>query len=73
MLHAVALLAFKTEEHSKTAFYILGSVFAAWAVVVSALGLSRADFPGTAVRARLVMGVSLVLAAGSMAAAVATS
>jgi hypothetical protein len=74
MLHAVSILAAEaTHEKSKTAFYIVGSVFAAWAVTLAFLGLSRPDFPGNTGRARLVMAVSLVLAAGSMAAAVATA
>jgi hypothetical protein len=71
MVHAL-LLAAETEK-SKTAFYIVGAVFAAWAIVLAALGLSRPDFPGNGRAARGVMGLSLALAVGSIAAAVATS
>jgi hypothetical protein len=74
MLHAVALLATENiSEKSKTAFYVLGGAFAAWAVLLAFLGLSRPDFPGTAGRARIVMAISLVLALGAMATAVVTA
>jgi hypothetical protein len=76
MLHALTILAAETKnitEHSKTAFYIVGSVFAAWAIVLAFLGLSRAEFPGNAVAARMVMGTSLVLAGAAMATAVITA
>jgi hypothetical protein len=37
------------EEPSKTAFYICGGLLAVWAVVLSAIGMSQATFPATAV------------------------
>ncbi|HEU4977775.1 MAG TPA: hypothetical protein VFT42_02670 [Solirubrobacteraceae bacterium] len=76
LVHAVSILAAEAHnitEHSKTAFYIVGVAFAAWAVVLAVLGLRRADFPGSEAGARAVMALSLVLAAGSMATAVITA
>jgi plastocyanin len=59
-------------ETSKTAFYVLAGVFAAWAIVLSALGLARDGFPGES-GGRGVMAVSALLALGAVAAAVATA
>lgn len=58
---------------SKTLFYVAGGLLAVWAVVVSAIGISRPDFPGSEGRARGVMGLSAILVAFTMAAAVITS
>ena len=60
-------------EPSKVAFYIAGSLFAAWAVVLAAAGLTRPSFPFGAGGQRLVMGISLVLAALAIGMAIATS
>jgi hypothetical protein len=60
-------------EHSKTSFYILGGGLVAWAVLLSVVGITRPDFPGTGVLARGVMLVSVLLAAGAMATAVITA
>ena len=49
-------------------FYVAGCLFAGWAVVLGALGLSRHDFPGSPGAERLVVVISLVL----MLAAVGT-
>ena len=38
MLHALVVLAAEKAEPDKTAFYILGGVWVAWAVVLSAIG-----------------------------------
>ncbi|HEV3228622.1 MAG TPA: cupredoxin domain-containing protein [Solirubrobacteraceae bacterium] len=72
-LKLAAALVLAEGEPSKTAFYIVGAVFAAWAVTVSVLGLRSAEFPGTPARARLVMGISIVLALSAVSVAVATS
>lgn len=61
------------EEASKTPFYVAGIALAGWAVIVSALGLSRPEFPANAAAARGVMAISAVLVAAAMVAAVATS
>jgi hypothetical protein len=71
MLHALAILA--AEEPSKTAFYIVGGVLAAWAVVLTAIGMSRATFPQTKGQAKGVMGLSALLVVATMATVIATS
>ena len=75
MLHATLTFAAEAagEEPSKTAFYLLGGLLALWAVIVSAIGISRHEaWPATAGAMRGVMGISAVLVVGTMAAAVAT-
>lgn len=57
---------------SKVPFYITGGLLVAWAVLLVAWGISHADFPGSAGRARLVMLASFVLVAVTMTAAVVT-
>lgn len=57
------------ETHSYTLFYVVGGVLAAFAVIVSVIGFSRADFPGGKGAANALMGLGAVLAAGAMAAA----
>lgn len=75
-MHAMLVLAAEAaeaaEESSKTAFYIAGSILAAWAVILSAIGLTRPDFPGSDGAARGVMALSTVLVIGVMAASVLT-
>ncbi|MFL5821667.1 MAG: plastocyanin/azurin family copper-binding protein [Solirubrobacteraceae bacterium] len=58
---------------SKAPFYLLGGLLAAWAVVLSAIGLSRPGFPESPGRARAVMGLSALLVAATMVTAVATA
>jgi hypothetical protein len=75
MLHALITFAAETveAEPSKTPFYVAGGLLACWAVVIAAIGMSRhRDFPGSAVAARGVMGISAVLVAAAMATAVVT-
>jgi uncharacterized membrane protein YecN with MAPEG domain len=73
MVHALLVLAAEEAEPSKTAFYICGGIFAAWAVVLGLVGLRSAEFPGGASGARAVMGVSVVLMVAAMATAVITA
>lgn len=42
-------------------FYIAGGALAVWALIVSALGVMREDFPGSAGATRLVGAISIVL------------
>lgn len=60
-------------EPSKVPFYVFGAILASWAVVLAAVGLSQADFPGSPGRARAVMGISALLVLGTVTSAVATS
>jgi hypothetical protein len=61
------------EETSKTAFYILGGAAAVWAIVLFALGMRTATFPGSAAAQRGVMAISVVLVISAMASAVLTA
>jgi hypothetical protein len=75
MLHAILVLAAEAgghEETSKTAFYVAGGLLAVWAVVLSAVGLTRPGFPGTIAVSRGVALLSGVLVAAAMATAVLT-
>ncbi len=53
-----------------TGFYILGGVLAAWALLVSALGVMREDFPATPGATRLVGAISIVLVVGAIGSAI---
>jgi hypothetical protein len=78
-VHALAsifLLAAETADHAekdKTPFYVAGALLAVWAVVVSAVGITRPDFPGSGGATRAVYAISLVLVAGAMSMAIATA
>ena len=72
MLHATLVLAAEAVEKSKVPFYILGGALAAWAVVLGVVGLSRPAFP-TGRAERGVIGFTLLLVVGAMAAAVITA
>jgi hypothetical protein len=61
------------EESSKTAFYICGGLLAAWAVVLSVIGMSSETFPGTVGAKRGVIAITLVFVAAAMATAVITA
>jgi hypothetical protein len=63
----------KEPKKSKTPFYVAGGTLALWAVVVSAIGITQPDFPGTQGRMRLVCGISFVLVVTAMAMAIVTA
>ena len=54
------------------AFHVCGALFAVGAVVVSFLGIKRENFPGSDKAARLLMAVSVILAALAIGSAVYT-
>ena len=60
-------------EKSKTAFYIVGGALAVWAVTISAVGITRPEFPDKPGPMRLVIVFSALLVIGAMTAAVATA
>jgi hypothetical protein len=67
------LITFAAEEASKTPYYIAGCALAAFAVIISAIGISRHEtFPSSPGAARGVMALALVLVVATMASAVLT-
>ena len=72
-LIASVLAAEEGAEPSKTAFYVFGGLLAVWAVVLSAIGMSSATFPATAVAKRGVIALTAVFVAAAMATAVITA
>ncbi|MEA2273545.1 MAG: hypothetical protein QOI98_2253 [Solirubrobacteraceae bacterium] len=70
---AAGLLAAAHGEPSKVPFYVAGGLFAVWAVVLSTIGLRRADFPTSGPVARAVMGLSLLLMLATTSMAVVTA
>ena len=61
-------------ESSKTLFYVCGGLLAAWAVVVSAIGIrAHETFPPSRGAARGVMAISVLLILAAMASAVITA
>ena len=56
-----------------TAFHVVGIVLAVWALVVTALGVTRPDFPGKGSGQRVVMGISALLVAGAIGTAIGTA
>ena len=58
---------------SKTPFYIAGAAFVIWAVVISLIGINRANFPPGASGQRAVIAISAALAALAIAMAIVTA
>jgi hypothetical protein len=55
------------------AFHVCGVLFAAWAVIVSFVGITREEFPASAGAQRAVAVVSVVLAIATIGSAIYTS
>jgi plastocyanin len=55
------------------AFHVVGAILAIWAVLVSALGVMRHDFPGTKVAERVVIAITAILVVGTIGTGVTTS
>jgi hypothetical protein len=74
-MHHLGLLVLAAEESepSKAPFYVAGGVLAAWAVLVSFVGITRPDFPTSATAMRGVCAISVLLAATAMTLAVVTA
>jgi plastocyanin len=60
------------EATSKLPFYVAGGLLVGWALAVTAVGVRRSEFPGSARSARLVMLGTVVLVAATMTSAVLT-
>jgi hypothetical protein len=54
------------------AYHVCGIAFAVWAVLVSFLGITREDFPGTRGAQRIVGAISILLAVATIGSAVYT-
>jgi hypothetical protein len=52
------------------AFHVCGGIFAAWAVTVALLGITRENFPGSDAAARAVGAISVILAAAAIGTAI---
>jgi plastocyanin len=75
-VHALALqlAPVLAAEKSKTPFYIVGGVLVVWAFGLAlGIGTLRPDFPTNSRGERLVIAITVVLVASTLAAAVATS
>jgi hypothetical protein len=75
VLHALILLAQEhvEEEVSKTPYYLAGGVLAAFAVIISAIGIRGHErFPGGKGARNGVIGLAALLVAATMATAVLT-
>ena len=77
MLHALTIVFAAVEgeeESSKTLFYVAGGVLAAFAVIISVIGIKRiATFPSGKGQERGVLGLAALLVLAAMAAAILTS
>ena len=60
------------EETSKTLFYVIGGIAAAYGVGIAALGITKPDFPGSPGAARGVFALSALVVAAAMASSVVT-
>jgi hypothetical protein len=75
VLHALVTFAQHAveEETSKTAYYVAGSALAAFAVIISAIGIRRHEtFPPSRGAVGVVIALAALLVAATMAAAVLT-
>jgi len=72
-LHALIPVLAAAGEKSKTPFYVAGAVLAAWAVVVSVIGVTRPGFPGGRNGERGVIAVSVLLVALTITMAIVTA
>jgi hypothetical protein len=69
----LAFVLFAAEETSKTPYYVAAGALAAFAVIVSAIGIRRhGSFPPSKSAARAVMGLAALIVVATMASAVLT-
>jgi hypothetical protein len=73
MVLALLQVAAEEAEKSKVPFFVAGGLFAAWAIVLFAVGMRSQSFPGGQSGERGVIAVSLVLMLAAMATAVITA
>jgi hypothetical protein len=76
VLHVLTVVFASTEgeESSKTLFYLAGGILAVFAVVISAIGITRiGTFPSSTGQARGVIGLAALLVLAAMTAAIVTA
>jgi hypothetical protein len=76
VLHALTIVFASTEgeESSKTLFYLAGGILAVFAVVISAIGITRiGSFPASTGQARGVICLAALLVLAAMTAAIVTA
>jgi hypothetical protein len=61
------------EESSHTAFYVAGAALAGWALIVSALGITQPNFPGSAAGRMGVIALTFLLVVGAASTAIITA
>jgi hypothetical protein len=61
------------EEHSETPFFIAGIVLVVFALLISAVGFTRPEFPGSGGASRGVIGLGAVLVLVTMAMTIVVS
>jgi hypothetical protein len=66
-LASIFVLASEKSVSSEIPFFVIGGIFAAWALLVGGLGTARATFPDSRGATAAICGVSVVLAAVAMA------
>src|SRR4051812_28660870 len=54
-------------------YYVLGSILVVWALVLSALGITRPDFPPSGAAGRALVGVTVAIVLGALVALLATT
>ena len=67
------LILLAAEEGSKTAFYVVGIVLVVFALLISAIGFTRPQFPGSEAGARGVIGLGAALVLLTMAMIIVVS
>ncbi len=67
---ALLVLAAEEAEHTPTAFYVAGGLLAGWAVLLSAVGMMRPDFPKSDGTTKGLYGVSALLVVAAAAGAI---
>jgi hypothetical protein len=61
------------EEHSETPFFIAGIVLVVFALLISVVGFTRPEFPGSGGASRGVIGLGAVLVLVTMAMTIVVS
>jgi hypothetical protein len=65
MLHAFLVLASEEAEKSETLFYVIGCLFAAWAVLIGTAGIRSESFGSERGLSSALIAVSVLLAAAT--------